>query len=97
MTSSSHSHSHDHDPHDWASAEYVGRWAKGQDPKEASRQHVFSLIAHTIPCDKAQAITILDLGAGYGALTKFLLQVFPMPTQSVRTARRKWPSWAMSA
>ena len=77
MASSSHSHSHDHDPHDWAAAEYVGRWAKGQDPKEASRQHVFSLIAHTIPCDKAQAITILDLGAGYGALTKFLLQRFP--------------------
>lgn len=34
-------------------------------------------MADTIPYDKQQAITILDLGAGYGALTKFLLERFP--------------------
>ena len=73
----SSSHSHHHDPHDWASADYVAKWAKGQDPKEANRRHAFSLMADTIPYDKAQAITILDLGAGYGALTKFLLERFP--------------------
>ena len=80
MASSSHSHHHHHDPHDWASAEYVAKWAKGQDPKEASRQQEFSLLADTIPYEKQQPITILDLGAGYGALTKFLLERFPQAT-----------------
>ncbi len=74
---SSHHHAH---PHDWASADYVAKWAKGQDPKEANRQHAFSLMGDTIPYAKTQAITILDLGAGYGALTKFLLERFPNAT-----------------
>lgn len=77
MASSSHSHHHDHDPHDWASAEYVAKWAKGQDPKEANRRHAFGLMADAIPYGKTEPITILDLGAGYGALTKFLLERFP--------------------
>ena len=76
---SAHEH-HDHDPHNWASPDYVANWAKGQDQKEANRQKAFTLIANTIPYDKEQAITILDLGAGYGALTKFLLERFPNAT-----------------
>ncbi|MGH7795524.1 MAG: class I SAM-dependent methyltransferase [Candidatus Binatia bacterium] len=81
MASSSHSsHHHDHDPHNWASPDYVANWTKGQDQKEANRQKAFDLIANTIPYGKEQAITILDLGAGYGALTKFLLERFPIAT-----------------
>src|SRR5687767_16015830 len=76
----SSSHSHHHDPHDWASAEYVARWANGQDPKEANRRLAFDLIADTIPHEKTQAITFLDLAAGYGAPTKFLLERFPNAT-----------------
>ena len=71
---------HDHNPHNWASADYVANWARGQDQKEARRQKAFALIAATIPYEKEQAITILDLGAGYGALTKFLLERFPKAT-----------------
>lgn len=74
------SHSHHHTPHDWASAEYVAKWSRGQDPKEASRRQAFSLLADTIPFEKDAAIKILDLGAGYGALTKFLLERFPNAT-----------------
>jgi SAM-dependent methyltransferase len=74
------SHHHHHDPHNWASADYVANWAKGQDPKEANRQQAFSLLADTIPYDKLQPIAILDLGAGYGALSKFLLERFPKAT-----------------
>jgi SAM-dependent methyltransferase len=74
------SHHHDHEPHNWASADYVANWSKGQDPKEANRHHAFSLLADTIPYDKQQALTILDLGAGYGALTKFLLKRFSNAT-----------------
>ena len=38
------------------------------------------MLADTIPYEKQQPITILDLGAGYGALTKFLLERFPQAT-----------------
>jgi tRNA (cmo5U34)-methyltransferase len=79
MASSSHS-SHEHDPHHWDSAEYVSNWAKGQDPKEKNRQAAFRLLADTIPFNKTLPIRILDLGAGYGGLTKFLLESFPNAT-----------------
>jgi tRNA (cmo5U34)-methyltransferase len=71
---------HRHDHHDWDSAEYVSSWAKGQDPKEKNRDAAFTLLADTIPFDKKLPIRILDLGAGYGALTQFLLNRFPKAT-----------------
>lgn len=81
MATASHSsHEHDYDPHDWDSPTYVSNWAEGQDPKEVHRQEAFSVLANTIPYDKAEPIKILDLGAGYGALTKFLLERFPNAT-----------------
>jgi tRNA (cmo5U34)-methyltransferase len=81
MASTSDSTSrHRHDHHDWDSAEYVSRWAKGQDPKEKDRDAAFTLLADTIPFSKQLPIRILDLGAGYGALTQFLLNRFPKAT-----------------
>jgi SAM-dependent methyltransferase len=71
---------HRHDHHDWDSAEYVSNWAKGQDPKEKDRDAAFTLLADAIPFDKKLPIRILDLGAGYGALTQFLLNRFPKAT-----------------
>jgi SAM-dependent methyltransferase len=73
-------HQHGHDSHDWSSPEYVAKWTKGQDPKEPNRVEAFGVLADTIPFDKTQPIRILDLGAGYGALTKFLLEHFPKAT-----------------
>ena len=75
-----HEHAHDHDPHDWTSPEYVSKWAQGQDPKEANRAAAFSRLADTIPFEKTAAINILDMGAGYGALSKYLLERFPNAT-----------------
>jgi ubiquinone/menaquinone biosynthesis C-methylase UbiE len=71
---------HRHDHHDWDSTEYVSRWAKGQDPKEKDRDAAFTLLADAIPFDKKLPIRILDLGAGYGALTQFLLNRFSNAT-----------------
>jgi ubiquinone/menaquinone biosynthesis C-methylase UbiE len=73
-------HSHEHDHHHWESAEYVAGWAKGQDPKEVNRAEAFQVLADRIPYEKSLPIKILDLGAGYGALTKFLLERFPQAT-----------------
>jgi SAM-dependent methyltransferase len=73
-------HEHPHDPHDWASPEYVSKWAQGQDLKETHRQEAFKALADTIPYNKTLPIKILDLGAGYGGLTGFLLGHFPNAT-----------------
>jgi tRNA (cmo5U34)-methyltransferase len=62
---SSHHHRHDHPD-----------WAAGQDQKEKDRQEPFRVLAETIPYDKSLPIKILDVGAGYGALTQFLLSHF---------------------
>jgi tRNA (cmo5U34)-methyltransferase len=65
------------DHHDWSSQEYVNQWAEGQDQREIDRQEIFRLLARVLSKDSQAALTILDLGAGYGALTQFLLKHFP--------------------
>ena len=65
------------DHHDWSSQQYVNQWAEGQDKREVEREEVFRLIARTLSDDSQAALTILDLGAGYGALAQFLLKHFP--------------------
>ena len=80
MSKTPHSSQHHHSPHDWHSQEYVSTWAEGQDQKEINRQEPFRLMAETIPYDKNSPIRILDVGAGYGALTQFLLSHFSRAT-----------------
>lgn len=79
-TSHSHGHHHHHDHHDWNSAAYVSQWAAGQDQREIDRQGPFRLMAQAIPYGKELPIRMLDVGAGYGALTQFLLSEFPNAT-----------------
>lgn len=68
------------DHHDWDSRSYVSRWAERQDGREVDRAEVFRLMAKLLPYDREEPIRILDVGAGYGALTKFLLASFPNAT-----------------
>lgn len=68
---------HHHGHHDWESQQYVSNWAEGQDGKESDREEAFHLMAQTIPYGKELPIKILDVGAGYGALTQSLLNSFP--------------------
>jgi SAM-dependent methyltransferase len=69
-----------HGLHDWSSKEYVRNWATRQDRYEEERRPQFQMIADAIPFTKDAAIQILDMGAGYGALTQFLLEQFPNAT-----------------
>ncbi len=69
-----------HGLHDWSSKEYVRDWATRQDRYEEERQPQFQMIADGIPFARDAAIEILDVGAGYGALTQFLLEQFPNAT-----------------
>jgi ubiquinone/menaquinone biosynthesis C-methylase UbiE len=64
------------DHHDWASGEYVNQWAERQDSQEAHREEAFKVLADSLPFDRSAKIAILDLGAGYGALSQFLLGEF---------------------
>ncbi|MDH3446087.1 MAG: class I SAM-dependent methyltransferase [Deltaproteobacteria bacterium] len=68
------------DHHDWSSPSYVSRWAERQDHREADREDIFLLIAKILPQDQEANIKILDAGAGYGALARFLLDYFPNAT-----------------
>ncbi|MGH7835838.1 MAG: class I SAM-dependent methyltransferase [Candidatus Binatia bacterium] len=68
------------DNHRWNSQDYVAQWAERQTTREAGREEAFRVMANTIPYDKDLPIRILDVGAGYGALTRFLLERFPNAT-----------------
>ncbi len=65
------------DHHDWSSQQYINQWAEGQDKREVEREEIFRLIARILSDNSQAALTILDLGAGYGTLTQFLLKHFP--------------------
>ena len=65
------------DHHDWSSQQYVNQWAEGQDKREVEREEIFRLITRTLSEDPHAPLKILDLGAGYGALSQFLLTHFP--------------------
>ncbi|MGE5215414.1 MAG: class I SAM-dependent methyltransferase [Chloroflexota bacterium] len=77
------------DHHDWDSPEYVEGWAQGQDRKEKYRLEPFRVLADTMPFSETESIKILDLGAGYGALTKFLLETFPRATALCQDGSRE--------
>ncbi len=62
--------------HDWHSSEYVSQWAERQDKLEVDRKDPFRLMIETIPYGNQLPIRILDVGAGYGALTLFILNHF---------------------
>src|SRR5574341_715607 len=68
------------DHHDWASRDYVSQWAERQDEREVLRQEAFRVMAETLPYEQDARIDILDIGAGYGALSQFLLGHFPHAT-----------------
>lgn len=63
--------------HDWHSREYVEEWARRQDRDESARKEQFQRVADLLPFDKNASFSFLDVGAGYGALTLFLLKKFP--------------------
>lgn len=90
-----------HGLHDWSSKEYVRDWATRQDRYEDERRPQFQMIADAIPFTRDAAMQILDVGAGYGALTQFLLAQFPNATalcqdgseEMARLGRRRMATW----
>jgi tRNA (cmo5U34)-methyltransferase len=62
--------------HDWHSPGYVREWIEGKEA-QAGRLAEFERLADCIPHRREAPIRILDVGAGWGPLTIYLLDLFP--------------------
>jgi ubiquinone/menaquinone biosynthesis C-methylase UbiE len=63
--------------HDWHDAGYVRRWVEENESRADSRRPQFDLLADHIPHPADAALRILDVGAGWGPVTRHLLERFP--------------------
>jgi SAM-dependent methyltransferase len=63
--------------HDWHSADYVRRWVEDNEARAEERRRQFDLLADYVPHAPGAAISVLDVGAGWGPVTKRVLERFP--------------------
>jgi len=61
------------DHHDWESDAYVEEWVKRQQAADPERAQRFQLLCDLFSFPTDATVTILDVGAGYGPVSKFLL------------------------
>jgi ubiquinone/menaquinone biosynthesis C-methylase UbiE len=66
--------------HDWQSPNYVDRWIASDVLRDDERRVVLRRILDRLPIDRDVPVRILDVGAGYGVLTRELLESFPRST-----------------
>jgi len=68
------------DHHDWASDAYVEEWVTRQRAADSMRAQRFQFMCDLFPFLTDATVTILDVGAGYGPVSKFILDQFPNAT-----------------
>jgi tRNA (cmo5U34)-methyltransferase len=68
------------DHHDWTSDTYVEEWVQRQQAADPARAERFQLMCDLFPFSTDATVTILDVGAGYGPVSKFILEQFPRAT-----------------
>lgn len=68
------------DPHDWASETYVEEWVRRQQVEDPIRAQRFQLMCDLFPFPQDAPVTILDVGAGYGPVSTFILDRYPRAT-----------------
>jgi tRNA (cmo5U34)-methyltransferase len=61
--------------HDWHSSGYVEEWITGWDGEE--RRATLRRIPQLIPHDPDETIRVLDVGGGWGPITRVVLESFP--------------------
>jgi ubiquinone/menaquinone biosynthesis C-methylase UbiE len=64
-------------PHDWHSRDYVTDWITQDTARDPVRRPRLREMLATAPFARVARVAVLDVGAGYGAVTEELLQVFP--------------------
>lgn len=68
------------DHHDWTSDTYVAEWVNRQQAADPARTERFQLMCDLFPFSPDATVTVLDVGAGYGPVSKFILDQFPNAT-----------------
>src|SRR6266852_5307743 len=68
------------DHHDWASDTYVDVWVTRQRSEDPARAERFKLMCDLFPFPHDASVSILDLGAGYGPVSAFILDRYPNAT-----------------
>jgi len=68
------------DHHDWTSEAYVDEWVRRQQAEDPARAERFQLMCDLFPFRDDATVTILDLGAGYGPVSMFILDRYPRAT-----------------
>jgi tRNA (cmo5U34)-methyltransferase len=68
------------DHHDWASELYVDEWVRRQQAEDPIRAERFQLMCDLFPFAHDAPVTILDVGAGYGPVSAFILDGHPRAT-----------------
>jgi tRNA (cmo5U34)-methyltransferase len=68
------------DHHDWTSDVYVEEWVSRQQAADPTRAQRFQLLCDLFPFATDATVTILDVGAGYGPVSRFILDQFPNAT-----------------
>lgn len=64
-------------PHDWHSQDYVADWIAHDEARDPVRRPRLREMLATAPFARDARVAVLDVGAGYGAVTEELLEVFP--------------------
>jgi tRNA (cmo5U34)-methyltransferase len=68
------------DHHDWASETYVDEWVRRQRAEDPSRAERFQMMCDLFPFPEDAPATVLDVGAGYGPVSAFILERYPRAT-----------------
>jgi tRNA (cmo5U34)-methyltransferase len=68
------------DHHDWASEAYVEEWVRRKQAEDPSRAERWQLMCDLLPFSPDATVTMLDVGAGYGPLSRFILDRDPHAT-----------------
>ena len=64
------------DHHDWDSEAYVDEWVSRQQAEDARRAERFQMMCDLFPFPNDATVSILDVGAGYGAVSQYILDRF---------------------
>lgn len=66
-----------HGEHDWLSPSYVDEWIRNDVTRDSERRPKLRRAIALLPFDRDRAIDVLDIGGGYGELTRQVLEEFP--------------------
>lgn len=66
-----------HGVHDWHSPDYVDWWITNDVTRDSERRPLLRRLAQLLPIDRKDAALILDIGGGYGMLTREVLEELP--------------------